>query len=182
MLKLLNITDIHEYNHYLNENDSIKVYKFIKRDDQLRAIGSIILQKDFIKSKYNLENYKDIVIQYTEFGKPFYGDLIYNVSHDSEMVILVYSESGSIGVDIMKRKHINIYNFYDCFSNRERYNLTQANFLSYWCAKEAFMKANWTPIEMKDIEFINGVIKYGRCEYIVKFIDIQDYCCAYITK
>ena len=71
MLKLLNITDIREYDHYLNENDSIKVYKFIKRDDQLRAIGSIILQKDFIKSKYNLENYKDIVIQYTEFGKPF---------------------------------------------------------------------------------------------------------------
>ena len=98
------------------------------------------------------------------------------------MVILVYSDSGSIGVDIMKRKHINIYNFYDCFSNRERYNLTQANFLSYWCAKEAFMKANLFPIEMKDIEFINGVIKYDGLEYAVEFIDIKDYCCVYIKK
>ena len=35
---------------------------------------------------------------------------------------------------------------------------------------------------MKDIEFINGVIKYDVLEYAVEFIDIKDYCCVYIKK
>jgi 4'-phosphopantetheinyl transferase len=182
MFRVVNINDIQEYAHYLNDNDQQKVNKYIKRDDQLRAIGSIILQKDYIQTKYPM-NYKEIVIQYTEFGKPGYKDLVYNISHDSDLVIIVYSDSGTaIGVDIMKQKSINIYQFYNCFSSREKQYLTKDNFLSYWCAKEAFVKALGLglSIDLASVEFINNKIHYYGVEYKVEFIEIPFYVCIFI--
>ena len=43
MYKLLNINEIKDYAHYLNETDEIKINKFIRREDKLRAVGSVIL-------------------------------------------------------------------------------------------------------------------------------------------
>ncbi len=184
MYRILNINDIQEYAHYLNETDEQKVNKYVKRDDQLRAIGSIILQKDYICSKYP-SDYKEIVIQHAELGKPFYKDLVYNVSHDSDLVIIAYSDdaSVSIGVDIMKLKSVNIYQFGDFFSIREKQYLNRDNFLSHWCAKEAFAKAlgQGLSIDMASVEFIGNNIHYYGVKYTVEFIEIPLYCCAIIT-
>ncbi len=182
--KLLNINNIKEYDAYLNSYDEAKVNKFIKKEDRLRAIGSIILQKDYIQSKYQVSCYKDIIIQYTEFGKPFYKNLVYNVSHDSDLVIIVYSDSGSIGVDIMKyaTKKININHFTDYFSAREQLELTTNNFISYWCAKEAFVKALGIgiTIDMKTVEYVNQCVMYNNKSYKVNTIEIPQYCCVYV--
>ncbi len=182
MHRILNIHDIQECAHYLNEHDEKKFNKYVKREDQLRAIGSIILQKDYIISKYNLD-FKEIVIQYSELGKPFYKDLVYNISHDSDLVIIVCSESAtSVGVDIMKLKSVNIYQFGESFTIREKWDLTQANFLSSWCAKEAFVKAlgQGLSIDLSSVEFINNKILYYGVEYKVEFIEITHYCCAFV--
>jgi 4'-phosphopantetheinyl transferase len=182
MHRILNINDIQEYAHYLNEADEIKVNKYVKREDQLRAIGSIILQKDYIQTKYNLE-FKDIVIQHTEFGKPYYKDLVYNVSHDSDLVVIVYSDSAtSIGVDIMKQKSVNIYQFNNSFSQREKWDLNKDNFFRYWCAKEAFAKALGVglSIDFASVEFIGNKIHYYGAEYKVEFIEIPFYVCIFV--
>lgn len=182
MFRILNIHEIQEYTHYLNERDETKVKKYIKRDDQLRAIGSIILQKDYIRSKYPME-YKEIVIQYTEFGKPFYKDLIYNISHDSDLVVIVYSEFGtSLGVDIMKQKSVNIHQFNEHFTRREKAELTRDNFLTYWCAKEAFAKALGVglSIDLSSVEFDGTCINYYDTKYKVEFIKIPFYVCIFI--
>ncbi len=184
MYRILNINDIQEYAHYLNETDEQKVNKYVKREDQLRAVGSIILQKDYICSRYP-SDYKEIVIQHTDLGKPFYKDLVYNISHDSELVIIVYSDdsSDSIGVDIMKLKSVNIYQFGDTFSIREKQYLTRDNFLYYWCAKEAFVKALGVglSIDLSSVEFDGTCINYYDTKYKVEFIEIPLYCCAIIT-
>jgi len=183
MHRILNINDIQEYKHHLNAADEIKVNKYVKREDQLRAIGSIILQKDYIQTKYNLE-FKDIVIQHTELGKPFYKDLVYNISHDSDLVVIVYSDSGtSVGVDIMKQKSVNIYQFADSFSQREKWELNRDNFFNYWCAKEAFVKALGVglSIDLSSVEFINNQIHYYDAKYKVEFIEIPFYVCIFIT-
>jgi len=179
MHRILNINDIHDYEQYLNEADEIKVNKYVRRDDQLRAIGSIILQKDYIQTRYNLE-FKDIVIQHTELGKPFYKDLVYNISHDSDLVVIVYSESGtSVGVDIMKQKSVNIYQFGEYFSTREKCDMNKDNFFYYWCAKEAFAKALGLglSIDLASVEFINNQIYYYDTKYKVEFIEIPFYVC-----
>jgi 4'-phosphopantetheinyl transferase len=183
MYRVLNINDIKEYTHYLNKLDEIKVNKFIKNDDRMRAIGSIILQKDYILSKNPDLDYKEIIIQYTEFGKPYYKELVYNISHDAELIIIVYFETGSVGVDIMKYKHINFHQYIDYFTKSEFLNFTQENFLSYWCAKEAFLKAIGFGffIEMTSIEVINtNILYYNGNKYNIDFIEIPDYCCAVV--
>ena len=124
---------------------------------------------------------KEIIIQYTEFGKPFYKNLYYNVSHDADLVIIVYNNK-PIGVDIMKKKSINIFNLYDCFTLREKQCLTNDNFLSYWCAKEAFLKALGVglSVEMSSIEYVNNHIVYEGKEYKVEFIEIPFYVCIFV--
>ena len=185
MHRILNIHDIQEYKHYLNEADEKKVNKYVKREDQLRAIGSIVLQKDYISSKYPESiDFKEIVIQYSEFGKPFYKDLVYNVSHDSDLVVIVYLDSGtSVGIDIMKQKSVNIYQFTDSFSTREKWNLNKDNFFRYWCAKEAFAKALGVglSIDLASVEFIGNKIHYYGAEYKVEFIEIPLYVCIFIV-
>ena len=183
MYRILHINDIKEYAHYLNEVDELKVNKFIKNDDKLRAIGSIILQKDYIREIFDKMEYKDIVIQYTEYGKPYYNCLNYNVSHDKDLVIMVYSNDNKpIGVDIMKDTRINIHQFGDHFTVREKSQLSQDNFLIYWCAKEAFVKAIGIgmTIEMSLVEYANQTITYNGRSYRVLFIDVPDYICAYV--
>jgi 4'-phosphopantetheinyl transferase len=184
MYRILNINDIKEYAHYFNEIDELKINKFIKNDDRLRAIGSIILQKDYIREIFDKMAFKDIVIQYTEFGKPYYNLLHYNVSHDKDLVIIAYSGNNKpIGVDIMKNTRVNIHQFSDSFTMREKSQLSHDNFFSYWCAKEAFLKAIGIglTVEMSSIEYENGTIKHNGRSYGVTFIDIPDYVCAYVV-
>jgi len=179
--KLLDIRDIRDYTHYLDDN---KVNRFVRTEDRLRAIGSILLQKDYIRSHYPELDYRDIVIQRTELGKPFYRDLVYNISHDSDLVIIAYSESGSIGVDIMKLRDVDITQYLDCFSDREKARLTSVNFFSYWCAKEAFVKALGVglSINLSSVEFIDGAIWYNGNVYPVDRIDIDElyHCCVLV--
>ena len=176
--KLVDIRNIQD-----NLTDA-KVSRFVRTEDRLRATGSILLQKEYIRSHYPELDYRDIVIQRTEYGKPFYRDLVYNVSHDSDLVIIAYSESGSIGVDIMKLCDVDITPYLDCFSDREKATLTNANFFSYWCAKEAFVKALGVglSINLSSVEFIDGAIWYDGNVYPVDRIDIDDmyYCCVLV--
>ena len=183
MYKLLNINDICIYEHYLNDYDKMKITKFVKKEDCLRAIGSIILQKEYIQSKKdNIYDLRQIVIQYTIYGKPYYDNLLYNVSHDCDYVIIVYSDRYDIGVDIMKHRSINMYTFYDYFSLHERSLITNDTFIEFWCAKEAFVKAIGLGlnVDLKTVEYIDGNIHYNNKLYNVKFIDIVGYICAYV--
>ena len=185
MHRLLCINDIQEYDHYLNDMDRSKIKRLVQGADRLRAIGSIILQKDYIASVYPMDR-KDIHIQYGEYGKPFYKELQYNVAHDQDYIIIVYSNGGPIGVDLMKRKHVNIYNYGNCFTAREKYNLTTENFIVYWCVKEALVKAIGIGlrIDLDKVEYdaANCVIYYEQESYKVSFINVSnDYICAVIV-
>ena len=127
--------------------------------------------------------FKEIVIQYSEFGKPGFKDLVYNISHDSDLIVIVWSDPGtSVGIDIMKQKSINIYQFTNSFSPREKLDLNKDNFLSYWCAKEAFAKALGLglSIDLSSVEFIGNKIHYYGAEYKVEFIEIPFYVCIFV--
>jgi 4'-phosphopantetheinyl transferase len=187
MYKILNITKINPKKYYniLNVNDNNKINKFLNYDDKMRALGSIILQKEYISNIYNDICLKDIIIEYTKYGKPYYKNLNYNISHDNDLVIIVYSNTeNSIGVDIMKYRQINICNYYNNFTLKEREKITNNTFLNYWCAKEAFIKAIGfgLTIDLKTIEFIidENTIIYDNQKYLVNFLEIQDYICAYV--
>ena len=186
MYEIINIRDINlnQFDYFLNSNDSLKIQKYKLIDDKLRALASIILQKKYIYKNYPIV-YKDIVIEYTKNGKPFYKDLYYNVSHDSDLTIIVYTTNKEIGVDIMKKKKIKISTFYNCFTFIERQYLTDDNFFIFWCVKEALVKAIGVGLEIKFnlIEFnvFTNSVTYDKRVYCVEFIDIPNYVCAVVT-
>ena len=184
MYRILRISElaIGDYEYMTNPTDKIKINKYVNDDDKRRALGSIILQKDYIHANMQI-NHKDIVIHYDVHGKPGYNDLKYNVSHDNDIVIIVYSDSGDIGVDVMKIRNVNIQNFSDCFTSLEKQSLTCNNFMYFWCAKEALLKAIGIGlrIDLTMVEFNihTNIIRYANVGYSVVFINIPGYVCAY---
>jgi len=189
MYKIINIKELNfrACHHYLNEKDKQKIYKYVNKVDQLRSLGSIILQKEYISSFYNNLSFEDIHICYTDNGKPYYEDLKYNISHDDDIVIIVYSNNldDDIGVDVMKCKNVDIDKFLNCFTSFEKMYLSNETFFKYWCAKEAFLKAigKGLLIDLNLVEFniINNTIKYENNIYYVEFIKIPEYICAYVV-
>jgi 4'-phosphopantetheinyl transferase len=167
-----------------NPTDKIKINKYLNDDDKRRALGSIILQKDYIHANTQI-NHKDIVIHYDVHGKPCYNELKYNVSHDNDIVIIVYSDDGDVGVDVMKTRNVIIQNFSSCFTSQEKQSLSGYNFMYFWCAKEALLKAIGVGlrIDLKMVEFDihTNIIRYANVEHSVVFINIPGYVCAYVT-
>jgi phosphopantetheinyl transferase len=86
----------------------------LSKDEQLRvtakrlvvdskmALASILLQRHYIFEMTGLEG-SAVNISRTEFGKPYFDHLHYNVSHHDGIVVLV-GFSHPIGVDIVSRR------------------------------------------------------------------------------
>ena len=121
---------------YCNKMDINKINKFKKENDKLRALGSIILQKNLV---YNIKNnedcydYKKIIIKKKENGKPYilYNNMMvnYNVSHDEDIVVIIYKNNIDIGIDIIlasRKINFKIENFGKGFNRHQLWTLIEA--------------------------------------------------------
>lgn len=89
-------------------------------------------------------------IQYTKFGRPYFNTLRnfdFNISHSENMVACAITNEGRIGIDIEKRKSIDIIDFEDQFSDAEWIHIKNEKFPYYtfydcWTKKEAILKAD----------------------------------------
>lgn len=163
---------------YFNQADHERVGRFLREADRRRATGSIVLQKELIRELAKIDSFIDIVIEYSKYGKPMFGELVYNVSHDRDLVAIAWlrpSESvGSlIGIDIMCRRTLNVATYNECFSDTERVSIAtdQDMFLDFWCAKEALSKAVGLGlgIDFRTIQYSPNKrsIRYRDCDYPV---------------
>jgi hypothetical protein len=175
---------------YLNDADRTRVDRYLREADRRRAIGSIVLQKDYIAELaasapgvYEIasdskisgkksapcgpicgpicgphRDLRHISITYSDYGKPGFGDAVYNVSHDCDVVVIAWCseptaptgatserkvEQRRVGVDTMKRKSVDPATFAECFTDSEMLSIARDPdlFWEYWCAKEALSKA-----------------------------------------
>lgn len=120
---------------YCNKMDVNKINKFKKENDKFRALGSIILQKNLV---YNINNegyydYKKIIIKKKENGKPYiiYNNIMinYNVSHDEDIVIIIYKNNVDIGIDIIlasRKINFKIEDFGKGFNKHQLWTLIEA--------------------------------------------------------
>jgi 4'-phosphopantetheinyl transferase len=106
-----------------------------------------------LSAKYLKMNPKEIVFEYSEFGKPKFThktSVRFNVSHSGDFALIGFIENHSIGVDIELIK----YDFdvleiaHNFFSRKEMealqgmpINLQHIGFFRCWTRKEAFIKA-----------------------------------------
>lgn len=132
--------------------DKSRILKFHSRDDRCRALAGELLIRKVCPSGLRELRRKD------DGGsaiKPCHPDVLFNVSHDEDFVILAQSPNHAVGVDIMKIKKSNpkvsvaemLENLRDIFSMRE-WSYMQSHpedslrrFYRVWTAKEAYVKA-----------------------------------------
>lgn len=125
-----------------------KILKYRKWEDAHGCLlGKCLLMHAlaFRKEKVSLED-----LQYTKLGRPYFNTIRnfdFNISHSENMVVCAITDKGKIGIDIEKRKSIDIIDFEDQFSGTEWKHIKDEKFPYYtffdcWTKKEAILKAD----------------------------------------
>lgn len=133
----------------LSEEKQIRINKYLRVEDSLRALLGDLLLRSIICSKYSIKN-DQIDIKYNDYGKPFINNLLdieFNISHSGEWVVCAIDDI-SIGIDIEEIKHID-FSISECFftklENKCLFNKNKLEkpkfFYELWTGKESFVKA-----------------------------------------
>lgn len=170
--------------------DTKKIY-----EDKVRTlVGEYYVINALKNIKYKIKRNK--------FGKPYINgrdNFYYNISHSQNRVVIAYSSSGEIGVDVEKIRETNYKNLVELFhkdeiklfSNSLSYRRKLEKFFYLWTIKEAYIKmkgrglyidlSSFNVIEnsknnsliIKDEENINvGTIKID--DYIISWVSIKN--------
>lgn len=151
--------------------DQRTVTQFHFQKDRNMALGSILLQRKFIREILGAPLVSDEPVTRDENRRPYYRSKSvrahdFNVSHHAGTVVLAGAvDSGSVGIDITNEEQLNenetqaefLANFKDCFSQAEWTQIAgnMARFAQHWALKEAYVKATGTGIvvDLPAIEF-----------------------------
>lgn len=148
-----NILDIDEINY----DD-----KYIFTKDKLLNFGSKILKQYLIKYL----NLKECQLCKNIHGKPFFKSkdkvINFNISHDSNYVMLFFNEFNCVGIDILSnsvRTNEFIKNFKNVLTNTELEHLKTENgksdiFNKIWNFKESYLKFKGTGINLEYLKKI----------------------------
>lgn len=138
-------------NRYLNEESSLSY-----------LTGRLLLKKALYINKISLSLLEEI--HYSEYGKPSLAGLNFSISHSNWYVVLALSTKLSIGIDIEKKKNIELKLFKYLFTEPEWKSIIQAEnslerFYWYWVRKEALLKA--VGCSLKDLKQLEVLEHHG---------------------
>ena len=169
---------------WLKEDDIKKINDFKKSNDKKLSLASLFLQYYLINEKLSL-NFEDIFIKKNKYGKPYYDNLNFNVSHDKNLCCLI-SNDNPIGIDIVNtERQIDKLLYSYIFTKKEIDRIeNKIDFFKLWSLKESYLKAIGTGFNfnLKRIEFLieRDVIKFYldgliQNDWIFKIIMIDNY-------
>ncbi len=134
-------------NTYLNlftEGELNKIRRFKRDKERTVSLISLALQYFVINTVFlKTDVFKKVNIKKTKYGKPYVDNFEYSVSHDNNIVIIVTSFNGPVGIDIMSlNRKIKFDLCKSMFSIKEYEQIKNIkDFLIFWCLKEAYVKA-----------------------------------------
>ena len=161
------------------------IEKYIAENDRnARILSKLLLLKGlsnfFPNEKIDLE-----FLQTT--GKPTYKNLPihFTSSHSQDLVVVAFSETQEIGIDIEFKKDIDIEIFKDFLHLQEQKALQKSKiksglFYSLWTKKEALLKTSGTGInaDFKTIDCSKSETNFNGQNYFFKEILLDvDYSC-----
>ncbi|AFU68357.1 4'-phosphopantetheinyl transferase [Psychroflexus torquis ATCC 700755] len=118
-------------------------------------------------------------IGYSEQGKPSFKDHNFSISHSNGYVVLAFSTNFSVGIDIEKKKTIDLKLFSYLFTALEWASILNAKnslerFYWFWIRKEALLKAvGCTLKELKQLEVYEHYGTYKEKRYYFKSFDFD---------
>jgi len=103
-------------------------------------------------------------ISYSKEGKPSFIDHNFSISHSNGYVVLLFGTDASIGIDIEKKKTIDLKLFSYLFTALEWTSILDAEnslerFYWFWVRKEALLKA--AGCNLKDLKQLEVFEHYG---------------------
>ena len=158
-----------------------KIVSFRKWQDAQRClIGNILLMeglKMINKSDLSLDELK-----FTGYKRPYFNDSFdFNVSHSGQYVMCAVSETSRVGIDVEEIQSIEINDFENEFSLKERQQILQSDkslytFFSLWTQKEAFLKAIGTGlyVPLNKIKIEENKIKWNGKEWFLYKIKLGE--------
>lgn len=139
--------------------------------------GRLLLKKVLSENKISPSLLEEI--HYSDHGKPSFIDYNFSLSHSNWYVVLIFGTSFSVGIDIEKKKNIDLNLFKYLFTDLEwKSIITSENplerFYWFWVRKEALLKA--VGCALKDLKLLEvnehfGIYKDKR--YLFKTFDFD---------
>ncbi|MBE6869533.1 MAG: 4'-phosphopantetheinyl transferase superfamily protein [Ruminococcus albus] len=133
--------------HYLNADELSRYRRFLKEEDRLRFAGGRIFTK-LIAAAYLGIKAEEISIISEKNTKPVImgkTGLEYNISHSGDMILLAFSSSAEVGVDIEKNDpNIDAALLSTVLHPKEKEAVLRCGtdeFFRIWTGKEAYVKA-----------------------------------------
>ena len=129
----------------------IKANRYINIESSLNYIvGRLLLKKALITNKLPISLLEEI--HYSEHGKPSFLNHNFSISHSNGYVSLVFGTKYSIGIDIEKKKVIDLALFHYLFTKDEWVSIKEdqnslERFYWFWVRKEALLKASGSSIK-----------------------------------
>ncbi|GER58789.1 4'-phosphopantetheinyl transferase family protein [Patiriisocius marinus] len=124
--------------------------------------GRLLLKK--VLNKNNISSKLLDELQYSEEGKPSFLNYNFSISHSNWYVSLIFGTTFSVGIDIEKKRSIDIKLFKYLFTALEWKSIMDAenpidHFYWFWVRKEALLKA--VGCSLKDLKQLEINEHYG---------------------
>lgn len=181
MLLIENINDYDEefYENIKMHNHLLKKYNSLENNNTKKLMKISFYLKNKLATILNLENYKII---YNIYKKPFLKTkdklINFNISHDKDVVILIYDENNPIGIDIIDTNKELKYYRSEYFTNNENNNIKDKDlFYKVWLMKEAYSKylGKGLHSNLKNIDFLDIINNLYYNDIKFKFTNIKNY-------
>jgi 4'-phosphopantetheinyl transferase len=161
----------------LTEEQKEQVDLYLKIEDQKRyAAARYLLRKLFSDQGYPAD------FDNNSYGKPFLKNgPEFNFTHANRYIVLAYSKEGSVGVDIEDIRPLQIDLLRRYVSDQEWETMrasdnAEKQFLTYWTAKEAIMKADGRglSIPIENIHLSGSTALLENREWHLSILDIDE--------
>ena len=117
-----------------------------EQDRFAHAISRLLLVKLLDKFTQKNSNFLSN-LKFNSHQKPYFDlNFHFNISHSGDYVLCAASKAGNLGIDIEKKRALEIHGFEDLFTSLEWQDITTAQnpaiFFDYWSKKESIIKAD----------------------------------------
>ena len=137
--------------------------RYLDKESSLSYItGRLLLKRALIKNRLPTSLLEEI--RYSEHGKPSFINNNFSISHSNWYVVLAFSTVFSVGIDIEKKKNIDLKLFKYLFTDIEWKSINEdenslERFYWFWVRKEALLKA--AGCTLKDLKQLEVSEHYG---------------------
>ena len=166
-----------------------KICRFHRWQDQTAGLlGKILLLEGLSEYGYPSDCLNGL--SYTEYGRPFLsGAIDFNISHSGEYVVCAISDTAKVGVDIERRRSIELKDF-DNYMTPAQWEAIYASsrpfekFFEFWTIKESVLKVDGRGLSLSllDIQVDGDKALTQENIWHINRIDLHsDYSCHLAT-